>query len=65
MVEKQGVSLDEILQGTVDIIPDAGSIRTSLQPILLEEHIFTSRNFRETPWKQAQDVVVNGTVKVP
>ena len=62
MVEKQGVSLDEILQGTVDIIPDAWQYPdVTCGRIILENRVFKTRAFTETPWKQSQHIVVNGT----
>ena len=62
MVEKQGVSLDEILQGTVDIIPDAWQYPdVTCGRIILENRVFKTRAFTETPWKQSQNIVVNGT----
>jgi signal transduction histidine kinase len=64
MVEKQGVSLDDILQGTVDITPAAWQYPdVTCGRIILDNRIFKTRNFTETPWKQSQNIVVNGTAK--
>ena len=62
MVEKQGASLDEILQGTVDIIPDAWQYPDITgSRIVLEKRIFKTDNFRETPWVQSQSILVHGS----
>lgn len=61
IVEKKGATLDEILQKTVDIIPDAWQypgITTSR--IVLEDRVFVSDRFAETKWKQSQRIVVHG-----
>nr|MBP7529853.1 hypothetical protein [Syntrophorhabdaceae bacterium] len=61
IVEKKGATLDEILQRTVDIIPDAWQypgITTSR--IVLEDRVFVSDRFAETKWKQSQRIVVHG-----
>ncbi len=61
IVEKKGATLDEILQRTVDIIPDAWQypgITTSR--IVLEDRVFVSNRFAETKWKQSQRIVVHG-----
>ncbi len=63
MVERQGVSLDEILQGTVDIIPDAWQYPDITgSRIILEDRTFRTDNFKETRWVQSQGVVVQGSV---
>jgi signal transduction histidine kinase len=61
MVERQGASLDEILQGTVDIIPDAWQYpAVTCSQIALQERIVKTDNFRKTPWIQSQAIVVQG-----
>ncbi len=61
IIEMKGATLEEILQRTVDIIPDAWQypdITTSR--IILNDRIFTSRNFERTKWKQSQNIIVHG-----
>lgn len=61
IVEKKGATLDDILQRTVDIVPDAWQypdITTSR--IVLEDRVFVSDRFVETKWKQSQRIVVHG-----
>lgn len=63
IIETKGAALDEILQRTVDIIPDAWQypdITTSR--IVLDDRIFTSRNFEGTKWRQSQDIIVHGKI---
>jgi len=61
IVDKEGTTLDEILQKTVDIVPDAWQypgIATSR--IVLGDLSFVSRGFAEKRWKQSQCIVVHG-----
>ena len=63
IIETKGAALDEILQRTVDIIPDAWQypdITTSR--IVLDDRVFTSRNFEGTKWRQSQDIIVHGKI---
>jgi two-component system, LuxR family, sensor kinase FixL len=61
LVERKGASLDEILQGTVDIIPEAWQYPDITgSRIVLEKRIFKTGNFKETPWVQSQSIVVQG-----
>ncbi len=61
MVEQQGVSLEEVLQGTVDIIPDAWQYpEITCSRIMLDNRQFISHDFTETQWTQAQRIVVHG-----
>ncbi|MBW1743675.1 MAG: PAS domain-containing protein [Deltaproteobacteria bacterium] len=61
LVEDPGNSLEQILRGTVDLVP------LSLQypeitraRIMLEGQEFGTQEFKETDWKQASDIVVHG-----
>ncbi len=59
--EKPGISLEGILQGVVDLIPT--SLRHSeitCARIIMGYQEFRTENFRETPWKQTSDIIVNG-----
>lgn len=63
IVERKGISLEEILQGTVDVIPDAWQYpEITCSRIALENQIFLSANFKETPWRQVQQIVGHGNV---
>lgn len=61
LVEKKGVSLEKILEGTVNCIsvahqyPEITCVR-----IILENQTFKTDNFRETAWKQTSDIIVHG-----
>jgi signal transduction histidine kinase len=62
IVERQGISLEEVLQGTVDTIPDAWQYpEITCSRIALKDRIFSTGDFRETPWKQSQAIVSHGT----
>jgi len=61
LVDKRGISLEEIIQGTVDLIlsswrhPDIACAR-----IIMGDQEFKTKNFKETDWKQACDIIVHG-----
>jgi PAS domain S-box-containing protein len=61
LVEKPGISLEEILQGTVDLIPPAWQYpEITCARLILEGQEFRTENFRETIWKQTDGIVVHG-----
>jgi CheY-like chemotaxis protein len=61
LVGTPGISLDEILQGTVDLIPPSWQYpEITCARITLEDQEFKTDNFQETPWRQAQDIKVRG-----
>ncbi len=61
IVEKEGATLEEILQGTVDIIPDAWQYPAiTMSRIVLGDRTFASKGFTETRWKQSRQIVVHG-----
>ncbi len=61
LVEKPGISLDEILRGTVDLIPPAWQYpEITCARIILDDQELRTENFREAPWKQASDIIVHG-----
>jgi signal transduction histidine kinase len=61
LVEKENTSLDDILQGVVDLIPPAWQYpEVTCARIGLKDRIFKTANFREARWKQADAIVVNG-----
>ncbi len=62
IVEKEGLTLEEVLQGTVDIIPRAWQYpEITCSRIVLGEREFKSSRFTETIWKQSQRIVLHGT----
>ena len=61
IVEKQGILLEEVLQETVDIIPDAWQYPDiTCSRIVLGNREFRSARFTETPWKQSQRIIIHG-----
>lgn len=61
LVEKPDISLEELIQGTVDLIPPAWQYpEITCARIILEGEEFTTENFRETTWKQTSDIVLHG-----
>ena len=62
LVEKPGISLDEILQGVVDLIPPSWRYpEIACSRIILQDKEVKSGNFQESAWKQAQNIIVYGT----
>ena len=61
LVEQPGISLDGIIQGTVDLVPPAWQYpEIACARAILEGQEFKTENFRETTWKQASDLVAHG-----
>lgn len=61
LVEKAGISLGEIFQGTIGLIPPAWQYpEITCARIILKGQEFKTGNFRETIWKQASDIIVHG-----
>ena len=59
--ERPGTSLDEILQGIVNLIPPAcQQPEITCARISMGYQEFTSQNFKATPWKHTCDIQVNG-----
>jgi PAS domain S-box-containing protein len=57
LIEKPGIPLEEILQGTVDLIPPAWRhAEITCARVVLEKKVFSSRKFRQTAWKQSSDI---------
>jgi len=55
------ISLDEILQGTVDLIPPSWQYpEITCARVILEERDFRTENYRESLWKQTADIFVRG-----
>jgi two-component system nitrate/nitrite sensor histidine kinase NarX len=61
LVEAPGISLDQILQGTVDLMPPAWQYpQVAAARVLLEDQVFETHNFEQTVWKQSSDILVQG-----
>jgi len=61
LVEKTNISLEEILQETVDLIPLSWQYpEITCARLILQDQTFTTHNFNETVWKQASDIMVHG-----
>jgi PAS domain S-box-containing protein len=61
LVEKTNISLEEILQETVDLIPLSWQYpEITCARLILQDQTFTTHNFNETVWKQASDIMVQG-----
>ncbi len=59
IVERHGILLEEALQETVDIIPDAWQYpEITCSRIILNNREFRSSGFVETPWKQSQRIII-------
>jgi signal transduction histidine kinase len=61
LVEKENTSLDDILQGVVDLIPPAWQYpEVTCARISLRNRMFKTAIFRKARWKQADTITVNG-----
>ncbi len=61
LVEDHGISLEEILQGTVDLIPSAWQYpEITCAGISLDDLEFKTENFKETRWKQTSKIMLKG-----
>jgi PAS domain S-box-containing protein len=61
LVEKPDISLEEILQETVDLIPLSWQYpEITCARLILRDQTFTTDNFNETVWKQVSDIMVHG-----
>ncbi|MCP4579336.1 MAG: PAS domain S-box protein, partial [Deltaproteobacteria bacterium] len=61
LVEKPGISLDEIIQGTVELIPPSLQYpEITCSRFLLENKEFKTENFKEANWKQSSEIIVHG-----
>jgi len=59
--ERPGASLEEILQGVVDLIPPSLQYpEITCARIIMGYQEFRTKNFRQTPWKQDSDIIVSG-----
>ncbi len=60
LVEKPGATLEEIIQGTLDLIPPSWQYpEITCARVILNDQVYKTDNFEETEWKQARDIIVN------
>ena len=61
LIETENISVDEILKGVVELIPPSWQYpEVTCARIKLRERQYKTANFRETAWKQAESITVNG-----
>jgi len=61
LVEEGNSSVEELLQGVVDMIPPSWQYpEVTCVCIKLQDNRFETPNFRETIWKQSETIMVNG-----
>lgn len=61
LVEQPRLSLEDILVGTVDLIPPAWQFPDiTCAQIIMEGNIYKTGNFKETSWKLEKDIIVFG-----
>ncbi len=61
LVETPGISLEEILQGTVALIPPAWQYpEITCARIVMQGQEFSTQNFESSPWQQAATILVHG-----
>ena len=61
LVDQPGVSLEEIAEGTAELIPPAWQYpEVTVARIILSGQESRTENFSETPWRQTADITVHG-----
>jgi len=61
LVEKPDISLEEIFQGLVYLIPPSWQYpEITCSRIILEDKEYKTENFKETNWKQSNEIFVTG-----
>jgi len=61
LIEKPSISLDEIFQGTLDLISAAMQYpEIAYARIILEGAAFKTRNYKATQWRQVADIIAHG-----
>lgn len=69
LIERPDISLEAIIKETVNLLPSAWQYpQISCARIILDAKEYKSKNFKETTWKQASDIILHqkpiGTVEV-
>jgi len=60
-ISRKDISLDEILQEIVEIIPDSlQHAELAYSRIVLKNREYCSRKYMETKWRKATDIIING-----
>jgi len=63
LVTTPGISLDEILQGTAELIPPSWQYpESACARINLEKREFRTENYRDSLWKHSADICVHGEI---
>ena len=61
VVEKPDISLEEIFQGIVEIIPHSYQYpEITCSRIVMTDKEYKTKNFKETEWKQSSEIIVTG-----
>jgi PAS domain S-box-containing protein len=61
LVERPGISLEDILHGAANLIPAAWEYpEITCARVILEDEVFLTSNFRETSWNQSTEIIVHG-----
>jgi len=61
LVDRPDITFEEILQGTINLIPPAWQYpEITCARVAVENYRFTTPHFTETPWKQAAEIIVEG-----
>ena len=61
LIETPDISLNEIIQGMVDLIPPSWRYpEITCSRIILEDEEYKTVNFKETGWKQSSEIFVTG-----
>ncbi len=64
LVEKPGVSLEEIIQGTAGLAPSGWQYpEITCARVTIDGEEYKTANFKKSPWRQVSDIVVNGEKK--
>jgi PAS domain S-box-containing protein len=59
--EKPGISLEEMLQGVVDLLPPSWQFpEITCGRVMLEDEEYKTVNFKEARWRQTSDILVHG-----
>ena len=61
LLERQVIPLEEMCQKTVDLLPPAWQYpEATCARLTIDDQEFSTKNFRETAWKQTNDILVHG-----
>ena len=61
LVHRPDISLEELLRGTVDLIPSSWQYpEVTCARITLDGRECRTESFRETAWRQTSNIIVNG-----